>query len=71
MRTLIIGFVIFLGACSSQPARVDCTAHLRPINAPAPAEAPGSGSKRVPEAADSVSSSALAAGHALEPESRP
>jgi hypothetical protein len=27
---------LVLGACHSRPTRIDCEAHLQPINAPAP-----------------------------------
>jgi hypothetical protein len=29
--------VLILAGCSSHPRKVDCEGHLRPINAPAPA----------------------------------
>jgi hypothetical protein len=34
--TVLLVVVACLSACHTRPARVDCDAHLQPINAPAP-----------------------------------
>jgi hypothetical protein len=39
--TLAIALMVLLAACASHPKRLNCDGHLRPINAPAPAVAPG------------------------------
>jgi hypothetical protein len=42
MRVAILLAVLgLLNACSAHPKRVDCEAHLQPINAPAPAASAG------------------------------
>jgi hypothetical protein len=69
MRTLLVCGALLIGACTSQPPRVDCTAHLRPINPPARATTPISGVKPLPAPSGANPSTTLSAGGALEPES--
>jgi type IV pilus biogenesis protein CpaD/CtpE len=35
-KVMAVVLVLALVGCASHPPRVDCEAHLRPINAPAP-----------------------------------
>jgi hypothetical protein len=34
----VVFLTLLMGGCHSSPRRVDCTDHLTPINAPAPAD---------------------------------
>ena len=38
---ILLAVLGLLGACSAHPKRVDCEAHLQPINAPAPSSSMG------------------------------
>ena len=38
---ILLALLGLLSGCSAHPKRVDCEAHLQPINAPAPALHPG------------------------------
>jgi starvation-inducible outer membrane lipoprotein len=44
MTLWIAVLALILGGCSTYPKKVDCEGHLKPINAPAPADHTGSAS---------------------------
>ena len=39
---VVVGLILAVSGCSSHPRRVDCEAHLQPINTPTPVKGPQS-----------------------------